>query len=278
MKFVTLVIILVDLTVNVVGKETVRGARGSIIRHLQKNKDKDNGNGNGSGNGGLIEVHSCEPNPQRAIDFVNIMGHAEKGDQGCLADPVNSCGGGCCRFGAYFICDTDNFAPHLACVCNSNTAPLPVSSPAPAPSPLAPAPTSTATGSAAVPTDDIVDTAIAAGSFTTLVDLVALAGLVGALKSPQAVTVFAPLDSAFPPSGPMLEAFKNTTDVETLRSILLYHVVPGRIMAADLFNGARLTTLQGSNVTITLTNSSMIDQANIVQADIEASNGIIHGK
>lgn len=93
-----------------------RGARkgGSLraaadARLLQKDKDKDKGGGGGGGGGGgdgLLEVHYCEPNPQRAIDYVNIVGYPEQGDMDCFADPVNACGGGCCRFGTYFICDT----------------------------------------------------------------------------------------------------------------------------------------------------------------------------
>lgn len=85
--------------------------------------------------------------------------------------------------GIYFICDEGGFAPHLPCVCNANTAPIP--------EPVTDAPVT-----AAPVSDDIVDTAIGAGSFTTLVDLVSTAGLVETLRGPGPFTVFAPLDSA----------------------------------------------------------------------------------
>lgn len=125
------------------------------------------------------------------------------------------------------------------------------------------------------PTMDIVETAIAAGNFTTLVDLVATAGLVETLQSPGPFTVFAPLDSAFP-SGVALEEFKNSTDLETLTSVLTYHVVPGKVMSSALAEGLSVATVQGSNITFSLMNGAMVNDANIVAADIETTNGVIH--
>jgi hypothetical protein len=129
------------------------GIRGREERKLQMDAGMDAGGaapggggpgGDDGGDGGdttftgLTEWHSCEANPAKAIEYVDYMGHKDKGSLECYADPINGCSGGCCRFGAYFICDTDNFAPHLACVCNENTQPAPgggssVSTPLPAP-------------------------------------------------------------------------------------------------------------------------------------------------
>ena len=146
-----------------------------------------------------------------------------------------------------------------------------------APVTTAPAPTTAAPVDTTTPvvTADIVDTAVAAGTFTTLVDLVTTAGLVDTLRSPGPFTVFAPTDAAFP-SGADLDAFKADTDLDTLISILTYHVVPGTILSTDLVDGAMVTTVEGSNVTISLANGAMVNDANIVTADIETSNGVIH--
>jgi hypothetical protein len=84
----------------------------------------DTGDG-GSTTTGISEWHGCEANPAKAIEYVDYMGQKDLGSLECYADPINGCSGGCCRFGAYFICDTENFAPHLACVCNENTQPAP---------------------------------------------------------------------------------------------------------------------------------------------------------
>ena len=157
----------------------VRGATSNNAPRLERKLQMDNGgSGDGGGGDGLQEVHPCEPDVQRALDHVAAWGRGDLGDEDCLADPVNGCGGGCCRLGIYFICDEGGFAPHLPCVCNANTAPIP--------EPVTVAPVA----------DDIVDTAIGAGSFTTLVDLVSTAGLVETLRGTGPFTVFAPLDSA----------------------------------------------------------------------------------
>ncbi|MFO8124890.1 fasciclin domain-containing protein [Yoonia sp.] len=122
---------------------------------------------------------------------------------------------------------------------------------------------------------DIVDTAIEAGSFTTLVAAVEAAGLVETLKGDGPFTVFAPTDEAFAalPEG-TVEAL--LADPEALAAILTYHVVPGKVMSTDLSNNMMATTVNGADVTITTEGGVMVDGANVVTPDIEASNGVIH--
>lgn len=123
---------------------------------------------------------------------------------------------------------------------------------------------------------DIVDTAIADGRFTTLVTAVEAAGLVDTLKSEGPFTVFAPTDDAFAalPEG-TVEALLN--DIPALTDILLYHVVAGEVMAADVVNLSSATTVQGSDVTITVEGDTVrINDAQVIITDIETSNGVIH--
>lgn len=122
---------------------------------------------------------------------------------------------------------------------------------------------------------DIVDTAVSAGSFTTLVAAVTAAGLVDTLKGPGPFTVFAPTDAAFAklPAG-TVESLLN--DIPQLTSILTYHVVPGKVMAADLTNGMSATTVQGKDLTFDLSKGVKVNGANVVQADIVTDNGVIH--
>ena len=122
---------------------------------------------------------------------------------------------------------------------------------------------------------DIVDTAIEAGSFTTLVAAVEAAGLVETLKGEGPFTVFAPTDEAFAalPEG-TVEAL--LADPEALAAILTYHVVPGKVMSTDLTDDMEAETVQGTTVMIDLDNGVMVDDATVVTADIEASNGVIH--
>ena len=126
------------------------------------------------------------------------------------------------------------------------------------------------------PAKDIVDVAVEAGSFETLVTAVQAAGLVDALKGEGPFTVFAPTDDAFAalPEG-TLESLLEDTDA--LSEILLYHVVPGKVMAADVSDGLEAETLQGSTVSFAVSDDGvMINDANIIATDIEASNGVIH--
>ncbi|WP_323767196.1 fasciclin domain-containing protein [Marinovum sp.] len=124
---------------------------------------------------------------------------------------------------------------------------------------------------------DIVDTAVEAGSFTTLVAAVEAAGLVETLKGEGPFTVFAPTDAAFAalPEG-VVEDLLKPENKEKLVTVLTYHVVPGKVMSGDLSNEMMATTVQGSDVTIMTEGGVMVDEANVVQADIEASNGVIH--
>ncbi|MFZ2357905.1 MAG: fasciclin domain-containing protein [Anaerolineae bacterium] len=129
---------------------------------------------------------------------------------------------------------------------------------------------------AAAPALDIVDTAVAAGSFNTLVTAVQAAGLVDALKGDGPFTVFAPTDEAFAAiPADMLNAL--LADPEALSQILLYHVLPGKVMAASVADGLSVETLQGAPVTFSVQNgTAMINDAAIIATDIEAANGVIH--
>jgi uncharacterized surface protein with fasciclin (FAS1) repeats len=123
---------------------------------------------------------------------------------------------------------------------------------------------------------DIVDTAIAAGNFKTLVSAVQAAGLVDTLKGPGPFTVFAPTDEAFAKiSKDQLEALlANKTQ---LTAVLTYHVVPGKVMSTDLSDNMMVKTVQGSNLTISLANGSvMVNDAKVVQANLACTNGVIH--
>ncbi|WP_412031048.1 fasciclin domain-containing protein [Halomonas sp. M4R1S46] len=126
--------------------------------------------------------------------------------------------------------------------------------------------------------EDIVDTAMAAGQFETLVAAVEAADLVDTLKGEGPFTVFAPTDEAFAalPDGTVEDLLK-PENRETLQAILTYHVVPGRIMAEDAMAADSATTVQGQDVTVTTMDGQvMVDDATVIQADIEASNGVIH--
>ncbi len=125
---------------------------------------------------------------------------------------------------------------------------------------------------------DIVDTAAGAGQFETLVAAVEAAGLVETLKGEGPFTVFAPTDEAFAalPEG-TVESLLEPENQEQLQAILTYHVVSGQIMAEDAMAADSATTVQGQDITITTMDGSvMINDATVVQADIEASNGVIH--
>jgi uncharacterized surface protein with fasciclin (FAS1) repeats len=124
---------------------------------------------------------------------------------------------------------------------------------------------------------DIVDTAVEAGSFTTLVAAVEAAGLVETLKGEGPFTVFAPTDDAFAalPEG-TVESLLLPENKDQLIAILTYHVVPGKVMSTDLSNNMMAPTVQGSDVTIMTEGGVTVNGANVVTADIEASNGVIH--
>lgn len=124
---------------------------------------------------------------------------------------------------------------------------------------------------------DIVDTAVAAGNFTTLVAAVQAAGLVETLKGPGPFTVFAPTDAAFAalPAG-TVENLLKPENKDQLVAVLTYHVVPGMVMSTDLSEGLKAATVQGGEVTITLDGGPKVDGATISAPDIAASNGVIH--
>lgn len=124
---------------------------------------------------------------------------------------------------------------------------------------------------------DIVDTAVAAGSFGTLVAAVQAAGLVDTLKGEGPFTVFAPTDEAFSalPEG-TVETLLKPENKDQLTAILTYHVVAGKVMSGDLSDGMMAATVQGGEVTIKTEGGVMVNDANVTAADIEASNGVIH--
>ena len=125
---------------------------------------------------------------------------------------------------------------------------------------------------------DIVDTAIAAGSFNTLVAAVQAAGLEDTLRSDGPFTVFAPTDAAFDklPDG-TVESLLQPENLETLQSILLFHVSPGEYDAAKALEQGELPTANGEPVSVYIDgDSAEVNDANIIITDIQASNGIIH--
>lgn len=124
---------------------------------------------------------------------------------------------------------------------------------------------------------DIVDTAVAA-NFTTLVAAVKAAGLVDTLKGPGPFTVFAPTDEAFAklPAG-TLDSLLKPENKEKLKNILLYHVVSGQVMAADVVKLKSAKTVEGQSLTIKVKNGAvMVNNAHVTKTDIAASNGVIH--
>jgi uncharacterized surface protein with fasciclin (FAS1) repeats len=123
---------------------------------------------------------------------------------------------------------------------------------------------------------DIVETAVSAGNFTTLVAAVKAAGLVDVLKGDGPFTVFAPTDEAFAklPKGTVEGLLKDT---DKLSAILTYHVVSGKVTAADVVKLDKAATVNGQTVKITASdNGVMVDNANVVKTDIVCSNGVIH--
>jgi uncharacterized surface protein with fasciclin (FAS1) repeats len=147
-------------------------------------------------------------------------------------------------------------------------APAPAAAPAVAPA-AAPAPRQTSPGS-------IVQVAQSAGQFNTLVTALQAAGLVSTLEGPGPFTVFAPTDAAFAkiPSSTLNALL---ADKDQLTKVLTYHVVPGKVMASQISNGQSVATVEGQPVTFTVAGSSVkVNDATVVQADVAASNGVIH--
>jgi uncharacterized surface protein with fasciclin (FAS1) repeats len=122
---------------------------------------------------------------------------------------------------------------------------------------------------------DIVDTAVAAGQFTTLAKALQAAGLVETLKGAGPFTVFAPTDAAFAklPAGTLDALLK---DKAKLTQVLTYHVVAGKVLASDVVKLKEAKTVQGQSVKIDTSNGVKVDNATVVKTDIMASNGVIH--
>ncbi len=133
-------------------------------------------------------------------------------------------------------------------------------------------------GGLAVKAADIVDTAVEAGQFKTLVAAVQAADLVETLKGDGPFTVFAPTDEAFAklPEGTVDDLLK-PENKDKLVAILTYHVVPGKIMSGDIAGKtADVETVQGSTLAVDAMDGVKVDAANVISADIETSNGVIH--
>ncbi len=151
--------------------------------------------------------------------------------------------------------------PFVLAACSDDTeeATTPVESPSPEPLP------------------DIVDTAVQAGSFTTLAAALEAAGLVDTLKGEGPFTVFAPTDDAFAklPEGTIDTLLADPQG--DLTQILTYHVVPGKVMSTDLSDGMTAATVQGAELTFTIKDGAVyVNDAMVTTADIETSNGVIH--
>ena len=141
---------------------------------------------------------------------------------------------------------------------------------------LAAAPLGSTAGAGSRADADIVATATAAGKFTTLTMLLKRAGLVSALKQPGPYTVFAPTDAAFKkvPKKTLKALLANKAK---LKAVLLYHVVSGKVAAADVVKLRSAKTLNGKNVRIRATGSNVfVNNAKVVKADVMATNGVIH--
>lgn len=121
----------------------------------------------------------------------------------------------------------------------------------------------------------IVDIAVQAGRFNTLVQAVQAAGLVETLSGEGPFTVFAPTDEAFAQI-PQETLQAVLADKERLTAILTYHVVPGKLMAADVARSTQLQTVQGQSITVSTEGGVRVDDANVIETDIEADNGVIH--
>jgi uncharacterized surface protein with fasciclin (FAS1) repeats len=125
---------------------------------------------------------------------------------------------------------------------------------------------------------DIVDTAVAAGTFNTLATALQAAGLADTLKTKGPFTVFAPTDEAFSklPAG-TLESLLKPENKEKLKAILLYHVVAGDVTAAQVMKMSSAKTLEGQDLKITVTDGAvMVNNAKVIKADVLATNGVIH--
>jgi len=126
---------------------------------------------------------------------------------------------------------------------------------------------------------DIVDTAIAAGSFNTLVAAIKAAGLVDTLKGKGPFTVFAPTDEAFAklPAG-TVENLLKPENKDQLAAILTYHVVSGKVKAKNVVNMTSATTVEGSDITIAVKDGTVVlnDDSQVINTDIKTSNGLIH--
>ena len=131
------------------------------------------------------------------------------------------------------------------------------------------------TGALADKPKDIVDTAVAAGNFTTLATALKAAGLIDTLKGPGPFTVFAPTDEAFAklPAGTVEALLK---DKAKLTSILTYHVVAGKVSAKQVMKMSSAKTVNGQSIAITHEKGVKVNDANVIKADVPASNGVIH--
>lgn len=130
-------------------------------------------------------------------------------------------------------------------------------------------------GEAAAPKVDIVETAVGAGNFNTLVTALKVADLVEILEGPGPFTAFAPTDEAFAKI-PKADLDALLADKDKLAAVLTYHVVPGQVLAADLVKMSKVKTVQGGSVRINSTDGVKVDDATVIKTDILTSNGVVH--
>jgi uncharacterized surface protein with fasciclin (FAS1) repeats len=163
-----------------------------------------------------------------------------------------------------------------ACGSDSNDSAASTAAPVATQAPASTDAMTSSTDAMAADAGTIVDVAVAAGSFNTLVAAVQAAGLVDALSADGPLTVLAPTDDAFAalPAG-LVDCLLLPENKDALTQILTYHVISGEVMSGDLTAGD-VPTLQGENVTVDLTNGVKFNNATVVQADVTASNGVIH--
>ena len=159
----------------------------------------------------------------------------------------------------------------VGCAAKDTSSNPPAAEPAPADASTAEAPADAAPADA----QDIIDTAVAAGNFTTLATALEKTGLIETLKGEGPFTVFAPTDEAFAalPEGTLDELLANP---EELKKILLFHVVEGKVMSTDVVNLSEAKAVSGATIAIDASDGVKVAGATVTTPDIEASNGVIH--
>ena len=217
------------------------------------------------------------------------QGDCSKGECSKSASSAEGCSGGSCSGGSCSAdaCPASGGCPIAAQACSADKCSSCEGCPAKAAAQSCPAAAESCSAGKCCTADkscrlkkpkDLVETAAGAEDFKTLVNAVKAAGLVETLKGEGPYTVFAPTDKAFAklPKG-TLESLLEPKNKEKLAAILAYHVVPGKVKAADVVKLKNVKTVQGSKVNIRVKEGKVeVDEAKVVKTDIEAKNGVIH--